>query len=282
MSRIIAAFVLCAVPCFGSDPVDFDRPTLGCVFVSMEAARQSVRDFPTKEGMVLLHSPKSSPLGRVGLNGLDVITHINKRKVRNDDDFDKAMESLKQGVAIEIVGYSPIDGEERLRWKKGTLKVTPVTLRQFIKDSVRIDHDKFKDITYYFHREQPEHENDDVSMYLYKSADAPLGAILRMNYNADDWLFVKSFSFVGGDVRFDIKPTLLTEVQRDNARGRVWEWYDAKLDDHLIDKLKTLAESSKPSMRYDGRTSKFDRTITMQEQQRLRVMLMAKLLFESE
>ena len=269
---IVFLFTACA---YAFDDIDFDRPTLGGTFVGMDTARTSVNEFPTKEGMVLLYSPKSSPLARVGLNGLDVVTHINKRKIKTDDDYDKAMGTIKVGSPVEVVGYSPIDGGDRLTWRKGTLKVTPVSLRQFIKDSVRIEHDKFKDITYYFHREYPEHVKDDLSVYLFQSGSLPIGMFARMNYNADDWLFVQSFSFVGDDIRFDIKPHLLTEVHRDNARGRVWEWYDAKADAAMIENIRKLAESGKCSMRYEAKSKTFDRTISFAEKERIRLMLMA-------
>lgn len=84
---------------------------------------------------------------------------------------------------------------------------------------------------------------------------------LKIQYTADDWLFIRSYKFSIDGMAFDYRPD---DIKRDNS-SNIWEWADNQItafDQSLITALM-MAKSAK--IRYVGEQYHKDRNITSQQ-----------------
>lgn len=120
----------------------------------------------------------------------------------------------------------------------------------------RIDSAKIKELLPFFNQKRDEFDPVGLTWIIPKSAPKYInmngvyiyfGALdanptfpavlrLKLQYCADDWLFIEKIQFLIDGNLFKIIPQ---EVKRDNNGGKIWEWCDEPIDDKdFVDALE--------------------------------------------
>ena len=128
-----------------------------------------------------------------------------------------------------------------------------------ILSGLRKNVDKMEGITWYYTHPQHDLPSKKVEAYMAEK-DGRYWLRIKMMYEADTWLFVKSIKFMIDDVPLEYKFGL-SDVKRDNTAGRVWEWVDLYVEPEHYALLKMIAKGKKRQMRYNGQQYYDDRTI---------------------
>jgi hypothetical protein len=112
----------------------------------------------------------------------------------------------------------------------------------------------------------------DNQIYLYigvTQTDVPF-LRLKMEYKGGEMLIIKRFVFRIDDKVETIEPSGM--LKSDYVVDNHWEWFDELPEQHL-DVVEKIAKGNKVLMRYDGRQSSHDRTVSAAEKQSLGQML---------
>jgi hypothetical protein len=110
---------------------------------------------------------------------------------------------------------------------------------------------------------------------LFGRRGEPLAPFLRIDYVADEWIFVDRYAILADGQRFELVPDNFgpSAVQRDNGGGKVWETWATPAIPHLA-MLRMIAGAKRVVLRYGGQR-KYDRTITAREKAGIRQVLAA-------
>lgn len=131
--------------------------------------------------------------------------------------------------------------------------------------------DAIENITWYRDRSSPRHENaNGFYLYIGKRSGSDPWLRLRVQYNAEDWLFIQSFLVVADGQRFEYPEV---NFERDHSGGRIWEWYDEPATSSDLDLVNAIIGSKSAVIRFNGRQYRRDRTITASEKAALRNVL---------
>lgn len=84
---------------------------------------------------------------------------------------------------------------------------------------------------------------------------------LKMQYAADDWLFINKAIFLVDGETFPVTGNW----ERDNSGGQIWEWIDMPVEESGIPLLQLIANSKTTKLRYEGNQYRNDREITNKE-----------------
>lgn len=130
--------------------------------------------------------------------------------------------------------------------------------------------DKIDGVTWYHDRSTPRYANyNSFHLYLGKRANSSPSIRLRVQYNADDWLFIESFLVVADGNRFEYGPA---DFERDND-SEIWEWYDEPATSRDLNMIKAVIASRDAVIRFNGRQYRKDRTITSTQKKALQNVL---------
>jgi hypothetical protein len=164
--------------------------------------------------------------------------------------------------------------EERARREREAAEHRARAGRERALAAARSTYDDIRGITWYRHRSSPEYVNtrSDIHLYVGKTDAGFVIPRLRILYKADNWLFIRSYLIKADDQTFVIAPDAF-EVERDHGYSGIWEWYDTPATARELEILRTVAESRRAVIRYQGQQYHRDRTITDREKQAIREML---------
>jgi hypothetical protein len=130
--------------------------------------------------------------------------------------------------------------------------------------------DKVEGVDWYRDKSSPAHTNyNGFFVYLGKRASQPPQIRLRVQYNADDWLFIESFLIVADGKRFEYPAATF---ERDND-SEIWEWYDEPASESDLRMIRAVIESKEALMRLNGRQYRKDKPITAPQKAALRNVL---------
>lgn len=143
-----------------------------------------------------------------------------------------------------------------------------------IKSSLKSHYDEFNKGTTY---------KDPISDKLLTKTGLTCYFVLRDNdqvsplywnvqYAGENWLFVKSYSFLIDGERDEYTPI---EVKRDNASGTVWENSTNLANSLRLPMLQKIADSKVTKIRFNGKDSYDDYTVTSAEKKGLTKMIKA-------
>jgi hypothetical protein len=140
--------------------------------------------------------------------------------------------------------------------------------------AARRERDDMRGITWYAHRSSPEYLNSrsDVHMYIGRTDAGHVNPRFRIQYKADDWLFIRSYLIKADDRTFTVEAGSF-DVERDNGYGGIWEWYDIPATAREFEILRAIANSKISVIRHQGQQYYRDRTVTDREKQAIREML---------
>lgn len=114
----------------------------------------------------------------------------------------------------------------------------------------------------------------DVSSFhtfLYRSKNNYVIPYLKIQYVAEDWLFIKSYQIKTDTASYLINP--IKPIERDHGNGKIWEWYVTELKNNELPMLKDVATSKQVKIRFNGDQYQKERTISTKEKQAVKNVL---------
>ena len=205
-----------------------------------------------------------------------MILKIDRKLIRSADDFQEAVARMKIGSEHRLEGDTGKKIKERTHWKRGTIKVKPVSRRALIMNQILESEDSISKQNNYRHRESPESVKYPSDLHCRFSATAttvgPL--LLRIQYSAEDWLFIKRYEIKADEETFTLDVSGFGDVERDN-NVRIWEWHTRTVGKDDMKMLMAISNAKEVVLRSIGKQYYRDRTLPNAEKQRLRVMLAA-------
>jgi hypothetical protein len=130
--------------------------------------------------------------------------------------------------------------------------------------------DQIENVTWYRDQSSPRFSNyNGFFLYVGKKPAGDPWLRLRVQYNADTWLFIESFLVVADGRRFEYNSA---KFDRDNS-SEIWEWYDENADTSDLEMIRAIIESKSAVIRFNGRQYRRDRTITAAEKAALKNVL---------
>lgn len=260
---------------------DLNGPALGVKVVALadtkDAFKEDKIELPTKIGVILVHVEPHGPAANAKLQRMDVVTNVNRKAIKTADEFKATVSSLTIGKEYEVAGYRASEVRGKITWKKGTVKVSPVSVRDVYLNAMREKTDEVRGTTSYTHRDSSEFVNSHSDFYAYfvqgKSGIPSLR--LQIQYVADDWLFIKRFTIKADEQTFTLTPTGLRDVERGNKGGKIWEWHDRAVGAPEREMLNAIATAKKVILRCEGNQYQKDRELSDSEVNRIRTVLMA-------
>lgn len=138
---------------------------------------------------------------------------------------------------------------------------------------LRTKYDDIKGITWYYDKGTPQYTNyNSFHLYMGKEKTGKPWLRFRIQYTADDWLFIQSYVIKTDNDSYTIS-TSYGEVETDHGSGDIWEWYDVPMNNRLYNIVKDIIKSKTVKLRHNGKQYYKDRTITEKEKQGLQNML---------
>lgn len=128
------------------------------------------------------------------------------------------------------------------------------------------ERDEVRDLTWYTPSSAPKYVNDRCAIYPYlsKTDSGTVSLRLKVVYTGDNWLFLSGVIF---DI--DGQNNLLSYAQgdyyRDNAWGDVWEVIDKEGNETDKNLLRSVANSEKTIIRFQGSLYHYDMTVSQAE-----------------
>ena len=108
-------------------------------------------------------------------------------------------------------------------------------------------------------KDAPKHVNvNGVFCYFMLVDGKPSNLRFRIQYRADDWLFIQSYKFLIDGNTYDYVPN---KVERDNDTY-IWEWSDSPVTILSESLLKSLSNANTVKIRFVGRQYHKDKDIT--------------------
>ncbi len=135
---------------------------------------------------------------------------------------------------------------------------------------MRTKYDEIEGVTWYSDKSSPKFANAN-SFHIYfgkKKGESPW-LRLKVQYSADDWLFIRAFTLVVDGRKFEKSPA---KFERDHD-GEIWEWYDEGLSSSDLEMIKAIITSKKSTIRFAGDKYYNDRTISTAEKKALQSVL---------
>lgn len=125
--------------------------------------------------------------------------------------------------------------------------------------------DEFEDYTWIKHNTSPNYTNcNTIYLYFKKNADGRFKNLrLRIQYEADDWLFINRVVFNCDGENFIYLPL---DMQSDLGHGRIWEWSDdLVITKHDTEIVYKIAKANQVKVKFKG--SKYYATRTMDDEE---------------
>jgi hypothetical protein len=155
--------------------------------------------------------------------------------------------------------------EAELLKKQQAEKRSALALKKMIKNS-----DKIEGVDWYKENSSPKYNNQNgFFLYIGKRAAGNPWLRLRIQYFADDWLFIESFIVVADGQRFERNAV---KFERDN-NSEIWEWYDENLTDADLQMINAIISSKEAVIRFNGRQYRKDKKITESQKAAMRNVL---------
>lgn len=232
-----------------------------------EVLKESKTTLPTKAGAYVLRTVTNGPAAKAGLAFGDIISSINGKPVRTDEEFLEAVRALEAGKTVPITGYT----NRANKWKHVSAKITPQSWRDVTLGALDSKVDEVSGITSYTHVDSPKSVNERSELYAYVlgTKEGKPTLRLRIQYVAKDWLFIESFLIKAGEKSFTLAAP---DMERDNGATRIWEWYDAPVTAAELAMLETMTRGT-VTLRQQGDKYKSDRELSRDEQSRLQTVL---------
>ena len=136
------------------------------------------------------------------------------------------------------------------------------------------EYDEIKEISWYRDKSSPKYVNSNgFYAYIGQSKDSKPWLILALQYSADDWLFIESYTIKVDGKIYTIKEESYGEIKKDNGSGRIWEWLSRPVGPDEYEIIKAVAYGKDVKIRFSGKDYHKDKVITEQQKNALKNVL---------
>lgn len=137
--------------------------------------------------------------------------------------------------------------------------------------NMRKKYDDIKEITWYRDKTSPQYNNyNGFFGYFGKSNTGSPFLRLRIQYAADDWLFIEKYIIKVDGVTYEIEEEKYGEIETDNGNGGIWEWLDRAVTKRELEIMKAVANGKSVKIRFIGKQYYKDKTISSKQKRALR------------
>ena len=174
-------------------------------------------------------------------------------------DFDM-IDSLKNDVRTRIFNMKNVVKEtsdnnivKRIENFRNTVEIDSVKITELDK-FFNSEKDEFDPSALVWHKPKnsPKYTNQNgLYCYFQSNNKMPSNLRLRMQYHAEDWLFIQKIQFSIDGTAFEFTPRK-TETDSGNG-GRIWEWFDEGMGKSNTELLDALANAKSAKMKLIGR-----------------------------
>lgn len=135
-------------------------------------------------------------------------------------------------------------------------------------------YDDVNEITWYRDRTSPAYVNyNGFYAYIGQSKGSKPWLRLAIQYAADDWLFIESYTIKVDNQTYEISEGSYGEIKTDNGEGGIWEWLDRQVGSSEYEIIKAVANGKNTKIRFVGKDYHKDKIITEQQKTALRNIL---------
>ncbi|WP_415376799.1 hypothetical protein [Patiriisocius sp. Uisw_017] len=190
------------------------------------------------------------------------------QKFPASEEAAKGKELLTQ-LNIEIEKLSQQKQKEEIeRKKKEEKRLSDAT------KNMRTKYDDINEITWYRDKTSPQYNNyNGFFGYFGKSNTGIPFLRLRIQYAADDWLFIESYIIKVDGITYTIEEEKYGEIETDNGSGGVWEWLDRAVSEDELQIMRAVANGKDVKIRFNGKQYRKDKTINSTQKAALRNVL---------
>ncbi len=222
-------------------------------------AQKVNRDMKKEYGKYNLPSSEPISFQLLSPDGSDItysVSFMDYEKVK------KEIEDRIFSMSSSIEGAGERMEQDRLNNFRNTARVDSATISR-LKPGFRIKKDEFDTMgtTWYRPRTAPLYVNyNALYMYFGCQQEMPTTLRLRMQYQDDSWLFIRSVQFSIDGKPYEYTPS---NLERDSGNGgQIWEWFDDAVDYSNKEIVLALYGASTARMRLVGDQYHKEKTIT--------------------
>ena len=280
-SCIMALFGL-AISMTDDEELSLGSPSLGVNVVTLTDTvdvfkKAGVKAPPTKTGVVLLEVAPYGPADAASLRQMDVITRIDKIAVTTEDEFKTIVAKMEIGKECEVTGFRGMEVRGRLTWKRGTVKLKPVTLRDVYLNAMDETKDDITGESSFRHKDSPKALDSASELFCYytKKEGADPVLIMQILYVADEWLDIEKFTVKTDERVFNLNATGIGDIERDTSGAKWLEWNRRVVGNAERPLLESIANSEHVTLRCYGSKYQKDRDLSEAEIERVKCVLTA-------
>lgn len=168
--------------------------------------------------------------------------------------------------SIELVKIQKAD--EAIQAEKEKISEAIKVFKSGIKDfSYRMYQDEFQpEVSFFYPPKAPKYTNVNWLYPYFVFSGSTIGARYRIQYEADDWLFINSvqIKITNQDNSTDIIDFYSGSFKRDN-NSRIWEWADFELPAKMYLDLHQISSAKTAKIRFNGLNYHKERLMTNNE-----------------
>lgn len=140
--------------------------------------------------------------------------------------------------------------------------------------NMRKKYDDMNEITWYRDKTSPKYNNyNGFFGYFGNSNTGSPFLRLRIQYAADDWLFIERYVIKVDGVTYEIEEEKYGEIETDNGYGGIWEWLDRAVSKKEMEIMKAVSNGKDVKIRFIGKQYYKDKTINSTQKRALRNVL---------
>lgn len=256
----------------------YDKPFFGWTYREVS----STTDFlkinnatpPTKQGLMIIDVIPNSPAAKAGFETLDIVVSINRKPVRTFEEMEKVVSALSVGDVCSISGYGSRQNNKGIFWQKKDTKLTVLSRREVLMNSLKIEKDSIKGTTVWQPYEAPDAVNERswLGLYLIQGKDSIPTLRMRLHYVADDWLFIESIDVQTESVTLS-KKFSFGKLETHVFNGGICEWVDLLVGENEREIFEAIADANDVTLRMNGQQFYKDRKLAEEEIEAIRRVL---------
>jgi len=175
------------------------------------------------------------------------------------------MTSVENGIKEQKLAEEKALAEKERKEKERLANATKKMSKKY---------DDVNEITWYRDKSSPAYVNyNGFYAYIGQSNGSKPWLRLAIQYAADDWLFIESYTIKVDGKTYTISENSYGEIKTDNGSGGIWEWLDRQVGSSEYEIIKAVANGKDVKIRFSGKDYHKDKTITEQQKTALRNVL---------
>lgn len=138
--------------------------------------------------------------------------------------------------------------------------------------------DDMNGITWYYDKSSPKYVNSrtNLSAYIGKRGDQAPFLRLKIQYVADNWLFINKYIINVDGMIYEISEKSYGEIKTDSGNGgKIWEWLDRLAENKELEIIKAISNGKIVKVRFSGNQYHKDVTLSSKDKLALKNVLNA-------